>query len=81
MPGDENAAIERQPDVPTCLGLKWNMSPTPMLPSGIYWTAETCNKVGGYVCKTKQSRSREAVVENQTVSGVEGRLTSPGKHL
>lgn len=77
MPGEETVAVERHAGSSTCLGLKWKMSPTPMLSSGVYWTAENCRKFGGYVCKSKQT-IRDGFVENRTISGVEGRLTSPG---
>lgn len=63
---------------PTCLGLRWKSSPTPMLPSGLYWAAQKCTSVGGYVCKNHKIGIRDKIVENQTISGIEGRLTSPG---
>jgi hypothetical protein len=34
-----------------CLGIQWMPSPTPALPSGLYWQSQRCNAVGGYVCK------------------------------
>ncbi|CAB0001187.1 unnamed protein product, partial [Nesidiocoris tenuis] len=34
-----------------CLGLQWMGSPTPLLPSSLYWSAQPCDMVGGYVCK------------------------------
>lgn len=48
-----------------------------MLPSGLYWTAKPCINVGGYVCKRPKEKIRESVVQNQTIVGSEGRLTSP----
>lgn len=36
-----------------CIALRWKLSPTPMLPSSIYWSAERCTKYGGYVCKSR----------------------------
>lgn len=63
---------------PTCLGLRWKSSPTPMLPSGLYWAAQKCTSVGGYICKNRKIGMRDKIVDNQTISGIEGRLTSPG---
>ncbi|XP_059617745.1 uncharacterized protein LOC132262482 [Phlebotomus argentipes] len=61
-----------------CVGLQWRMSPTPMLPSGLYWSAQRCSSLGGYVCKKTPKRSDNIRVRNHTVTGTEGRLTSPG---
>lgn len=63
---------------PTCLGLRWKSSPTPMLPSGLYWSSQKCTSVGGYLCKNRKIGMRDKIVNNQTISGIEGRLTSPG---
>lgn len=80
LPGQD--VIEHMPTEPTCLGLQWKMSPTPMLPSGLYWTSQKCNKYGGYICKSKKQKIRETYVQNKTITGSEGRLTSPGlKHI
>lgn len=49
-----------------------------MLPSGIYWASQKCSKFGGYICKKKKQREGETYVQNKTVSGTEGRMTSPG---
>ncbi|KAL9879695.1 uncharacterized protein ACN2A1_011533 isoform 3-T22 [Glossina fuscipes fuscipes] len=60
-----------------CLGLQWKMSPTPMLPSGLYWQAQKCNKVGGYVCKKPKESFGNFAFNNFTITGTEGRLMSP----
>ncbi|KAM7348381.1 uncharacterized protein ACRADG_007714 isoform 6-T15 [Cochliomyia hominivorax] len=65
------------PSDATCLGLQWKMSPTPMLPSGLYWQSQKCNKVGGYVCKKPKESFGNFAFSNFTVTGTEGRLVSP----
>lgn len=60
---------------PMCLGLQWKMSPTPMLPSNLYWAYQKCSGMGGYVCK--KNRKDNKLIQNQTITGIEGRLTSP----
>lgn len=30
-----------------CLGIQWTITPTPMLPSGLYWKAKRCSAIGG----------------------------------
>lgn len=60
---------------PMCLGLQWKMSPTPMLPSNLYWAYQKCSNMGGYVCK--KNRKDNVLIQNQTITGIEGRLTSP----
>ena len=67
------------PKQPTCLGLHWKMSPTPMLPSGLYWSSQKCSQAGGYICKRRRPSSNESSIQNQTISSAEGRLTSPGQ--
>lgn len=62
----------------TCLALQWKTSPTPMLPSGLYWATQKCLNVGGYVCKSQKHSSRDILIKNQTITGTEGRLVSPG---
>lgn len=57
------------------MGLQWKMSPTQMLPSNLYWASRKCSNMGGYVCK--KSRKDNTLIQNQTITGVEGRLTSP----
>lgn len=60
-----------------CLGIQWTSSPTPMLPSGLYWRSKRCTAVGGYVCKRRNQISGSELNFNRTVNGTEGRLTSP----
>uniref|UniRef100_A0A182W5H3 Cubilin n=1 Tax=Anopheles minimus TaxID=112268 RepID=A0A182W5H3_9DIPT len=64
--------------IPACLGLQWKVSPTPMISSGLHWTAQKCSMIGGYVCKKPRPRLDETMVKNQTLSGTEGHLLSPG---
>ncbi|XP_053678642.1 uncharacterized protein LOC128729018 [Anopheles nili] len=64
--------------VPCCLGLQWKVSPTPMISSGLHWTAQKCSMNGGYVCKKPRPRLDETTVKNQTFSGTEGIIQSPG---
>jgi Lectin C-type domain len=66
---------------PTCLGLQWKTSPTPMLQSGLYWTVQKCGTFGGYVCKTKRRDSSNTLSQNQTLTGSEGRFVSPGNWM
>lgn len=63
--------------MPACLGLQWKVSPTPMISSGLHWTAQRCGAIGGYVCKKPRPTLDEHTVRNQTQSGTEGRLLSP----
>lgn len=65
--GDSNA----------CLGIQWTVSPTPMLPSGLYWKARKCGTTGGYVCKRPNLMSGTGINFNQTVNGTSGNLTTP----
>lgn len=60
-----------------CLGIQWMASPTPMLPSGLYWKAKKCSTIGGYVCKRKNQVLDNEITFNRTVNGTEGRITSP----
>lgn len=60
---------------PVCLALQWRTSPTSMFESNLYWTQQKCASAGGYVCK--RSRVSSALVQNQTITGMEGRLKSP----
>lgn len=59
----------------TCLALQWKVSPTPMIPSNLFWANQKCSSMGGYVCK--KSRKNNVLIQNQTITGIEGRLTSP----
>ncbi|XP_046801594.1 uncharacterized protein LOC111685989 isoform X3 [Lucilia cuprina] len=75
LPGQ--GQFDAMPSDATCLGLQWKMSPTPMLPSGLYWQSQKCNKVGGYVCKKPKESFGNFAFSNFTVTGTEGRLVSP----
>ncbi|XP_050099213.1 uncharacterized protein LOC126579711 [Anopheles aquasalis] len=76
LPGqrpEQNKALK----MPACLGLQWKVSPTPMISSGLHWTAQRCGAIGGYVCKKPRPTLDEHTVRNQTQTGTEGRLLSP----
>ncbi|XP_054730843.1 uncharacterized protein LOC129239402 [Anastrepha obliqua] len=75
LPGQ--GQFEELPPDAICLGLQWKMSPTPMLPSGLYWQSQKCSKVGGYVCKKPKDSFGTFSANNLTVTGAEGRLVSP----
>ncbi|XP_067641233.1 uncharacterized protein [Eurosta solidaginis] len=75
LPGQ--GQFEELPTDEVCLGLQWKMSPTPMLPSGLYWQSQKCSKVGGYVCKKPKKSFEIYSAKNQTLTGAEGRLVSP----
>ncbi|KFB42558.1 AGAP000443-PA-like protein [Anopheles sinensis] len=64
--------------LPSCLGLQWKVSPTPMISSGLHWTAQKCSMIGGYVCKKPRPKLDETMVKNQTLTGTEGHILSPG---
>lgn len=64
-------------DEERCLSIQWTPSPTPMLPSGLYWRSHKCTSHGGYVCKKPSQLSRVGVNFNKTVNGSEGQLTTP----
>lgn len=57
-----------------CLALQWKVSPTPMVASNLFWVNQKCSNMGGYVCK--KSRKNNVLIQNQTITGIEGRLTS-----
>ncbi|XP_055617633.1 uncharacterized protein LOC129762992 isoform X3 [Toxorhynchites rutilus septentrionalis] len=76
LPG-QRPESPRTAKTPLCLGLQWKISPTPMISSGLHWTAQKCSTVGGYVCKKPKPTAEENIAKNQTVSGTEGRLLSP----
>ncbi|XP_059222708.1 uncharacterized protein LOC106084839 isoform X3 [Stomoxys calcitrans] len=75
LPGQ--GQFETFPADAICMGLQWKMSPTPMLPSGLYWQSQKCSKVGGYVCKKPKESFGSFAFSNFTVTGTEGRLVSP----
>lgn len=61
------------PKTPLCLGLQRKASLSP----GLNWAVRYCSVLGGYVCKRPKETAHQSVVQNQTVVGSEGRLTSP----
>ncbi|XP_055586798.1 uncharacterized protein LOC129739391 isoform X3 [Uranotaenia lowii] len=76
LPGQKPDPVPTQRDT-VCLGLQWKVSPTPMISSGLHWTAQKCTTVGGYVCKKPRPTAEENMAKNQTLTGTEGRLLSP----
>lgn len=72
LPGEEPRKFEGE----RCLGMQWMMSPTPMLPSGLYWKFHKCSSVGGYVCKRPTTFPSDRNL-NRTLNGTSGNLTSP----
>lgn len=58
-----------------CLGLQQKASLASMIPPNLFWVTQKCSSMGGYVCK--KSRKNNVLVQNQTITGIEGRLTSP----
>lgn len=60
-----------------CLATQYMPSPTPMLPSGLYWISERCNTNGGYICKRQNQISGLGVNFNKTFNGSEGDLVTP----
>lgn len=70
-PSSSSSATSTAP--PLCLGLQRRASV-----SGLNWSVRRCGAHGGYVCKRQKSTTRQSVMQNQTVVGSEGRLTSPG---
>ncbi|XP_058063429.1 uncharacterized protein LOC131213412 [Anopheles bellator] len=78
LPGQRPERGDGLPKSPACLGLQWKVSPTPMISSGLHWTAQRCSLIGGYVCKKPRPTLEEKTARNRTQSGTEGRLLSPG---
>lgn len=60
-----------------CLAVQWMPSPTPMLPSGLYWIAQKCTSTGGYVCKRQNQISGTGANFNESFKGSEGQLMTP----
>ncbi|GAB0092216.1 C-type lectin-like [Sergentomyia squamirostris] len=75
LPGELNSKDAVEDEI--CIGLQWKMSQTSMLPSGLYWSRQKCLLHGGYVCKKKLLMLDRKRIRNHTVTGQEGRLTSP----
>ncbi|XP_050429193.1 uncharacterized protein LOC126838643 isoform X2 [Adelges cooleyi] len=59
-----------------CLAISWLNSPPANLPRGLYWTANVCDTVGGYICKKNQIKPSDYFNLNKTVTGTSGVLTS-----
>lgn len=77
LPGQERIDYEAKDAI--CLAMQFKISPTPLLPSGHYWTSQKCSGLGGYVCRGKKHENLNILISNQTITGTEGRLTSPGE--
>lgn len=60
-----------------CLGMQWMVSPTPMLPSGLYWKFHKCTVIGGYICKRPSLIHTTDTNLNRTVNGTSGYVSSP----
>ncbi|XP_045464827.1 uncharacterized protein LOC123674047 [Harmonia axyridis] len=60
-----------------CLGVQWTPSPSPTLPSGLYWKPKRCNSIGGYICKRANLEPGLGINFNKTVNGSEGIISSP----
>ncbi|CRK91200.1 CLUMA_CG004883, isoform A [Clunio marinus] len=58
-----------------CLAMQWKVTQMTTLPSNFYWIYQNCSNLGGYVCK--KSGKNDELMQNQTIRGMEGRLTSP----
>lgn len=76
-PSHDKIIKQTNPENLMCLGIQWMTSPTPMLPSGLYWKAKKCSTIGGYVCKRKNHVLANEMSFNRTINGTEGRITSP----
>lgn len=70
-------ASTASPSTPHCLGLQRQIT-VASSSSGLTWALRPCSMHGGYVCKRPKATTRQSVMQNQTVVGSEGRLTSPG---
>ncbi|KAK9876709.1 hypothetical protein WA026_014948 [Henosepilachna vigintioctopunctata] len=78
LPGEEPFEnLKKGNETSKCLAVQWTPSPTPMLPSGLYWKSKRCNTVGGYVCKRANVEPGEHLNFNRTINGTEGTLISP----
>jgi CUB domain len=73
MSGQEQIPKAQKEDL--CLGLQRNPSPSSMSTSNHFWGFQKCSAMGGYVCK--KNRKNNVLIQNQTITGIEGRLTSP----
>ncbi|KAL1128856.1 hypothetical protein AAG570_013390 [Ranatra chinensis] len=69
--------VDEEAEESLCLSLQWTSSPSALLPSGLYWQPQSCDMVGGYVCKKHNQESAMDLNLNVTLNETEGRLTSP----
>uniref|UniRef100_A0A8D8UV33 Cubilin n=1 Tax=Cacopsylla melanoneura TaxID=428564 RepID=A0A8D8UV33_9HEMI len=60
----------------SCLSIQWMLSVNPLHSSGLYWSPQRCQIVGGYVCKKENLEN--PVNANTSLSGTDGFITSPG---
>lgn len=77
LPGQKPNYSTNTIDDTACLAIQWKSSPTPMLPSGLYWISQKCTTKGGYVCKRQNQISGFGVNFNKTFNGSEGQLVTP----
>lgn len=75
LPG--NQPVESTREGHMCLGIQWTASPTLMLPSGLYWRAQRCDQVGGYVCKRQVFIPETGINFNKNINGTEGKIATP----
>jgi len=54
-----------------CLAISWLSSPPVNLPRGLYWTANDCNTVGGYICKKNQTSKYHQFLKTIKILGVD----------
>ena len=62
----------------SCLGLQWLASPSPALPSGLYWRPRKCSATGGYVCRRQQTAQLAPGYSLNTTVTEAGPISSPG---
>ncbi|XP_059470868.1 uncharacterized protein LOC132193927 isoform X2 [Neocloeon triangulifer] len=60
-----------------CLAVGWQASPAAGLSSGLYWQAQRCSLVGGYVCQRRIADRSASLRGNSSVEGSSGVLESP----
>lgn len=78
MNGDTPAVTFVKP--PYCIGLQRissSYSAAMDSSNGLHWALRSCSMHGGYVCKRPKLTSRQSLVQNQTMVGSEGRISSP----
>lgn len=69
--------MDKHSNVLRCLSLQWTPSPTHLLPSGLYWTIQKCNSMGGYICKKPHQLIEPGIHFNRVINGTEGKLSTP----